>query len=381
MRIGIDASLAARRGSGTGRYAALLVEHLLAVDRENDYVLYFRRNDEQDNPLFRLTGPNVTRRITDAPLTLMRIHLNMPVHLARDRVEMYHSLGFFLPWLWRGRTVVSIHDIHPVIQRELWGWPGTRAADMVLRAHIPLALRQARRILALSEYVKSTLCDRYHLDPETIVVAPPGPDPLFLAPPTPREFESAARLLGAGRFLLYVGALAPHKNVAGLVRAFAKLAQRPGSEPVRLVLAGLPVGRYLELTLTPLIKELGLSDRVILTGYIDDEMLRAIYHRAAALVLPSFGEGFGLPVLEAMACGAPVVTARSTALPEVAGDAALYVDPHRVDDIAAAMRRLLEDEPLRQHLIARGEKRAASFTWERTAMQALRAYREAAASR
>ena len=109
-------------------------------------------------------------------------------------------------------------------------------------------------------------------------------------------------------------------------------------------------------------------------------MLRALYHRAAALVLPSFGEGFGLPVLEAMACGAPVVTSRGTALPETAGDAALYVDPRRPDDIAAAMGRLLDDETLRQDLIARGGKRAATFTWDRTAAQVLRAYREAAAA-
>ena len=147
MKIGIDASLAARRGSGTGRYAALLVERLLALDPENDYVLYFRSSDREDNPLFPIRGPRITTRITDAPLTLMRIHMNLPVRLARDGVELYHSLGFFLPWLWRGRMVVSIHDIHPVIQRELWGWPGTRAADLVLRAHIPIALRQARRIL------------------------------------------------------------------------------------------------------------------------------------------------------------------------------------------------------------------------------------------
>src|SRR5262249_54468628 len=158
------------------------------------------------------------------------------------------------------------------------------------------------------EYVKRTLCERYQIAPGTIVVAPPGLDPLFLLPPPPGEIEAAARLLGAGRFLLYVGALAPHKNVAGLIRAFARLPPRMGADPIRLVLVGQPVGRYLELTIEPLIRELGLGDRVVLTGYISDEMLRALYHRAAALVLASFGEGFGLPVLEAMACGAPVVT-------------------------------------------------------------------------
>jgi glycosyltransferase involved in cell wall biosynthesis len=377
VRIGLDASLAARRASGTGRYAALLVERLLALDRDHDYVLYFRANDRGENPLFSLRGPRIVAKITDAPLTLLRLHVNLPVRLARDGVDLYHSLGFFLPWLWPGRTVVSIHDIHPVIQREHWGGPGARAAHLMLRAHIPLALRQARRVLALSEYVKQTLCERYHLAPERIVVAHPGTDPFFLAAPGPEGLLAAERRVGAGRFLLYVGALAPHKNVAGLLRAFARLRARPEAEDVRLVLIGEPVGRYRDLTLAPLVHKLGLGKWVVLTGYVDDELLRALYHQAAALVLPSFGEGFGLPVLEAMACGTPVLTSRVSALPEAAGDAALYVDPRDPDDIAAGMGRLLGDAALRHDLATRGRARAWAFTWERTVSQVLRAYREA----
>ena len=377
MRIALDASLAARRGTGTGRYAALLVERLVALDRDDDYVLYFRRTDGADNPLRALEGPRVTKRTTDAPLTLLRLHVNLPIRLASDGVDLYHSLGFFLPWLWRGRTVVTIHDIHPVIQREHWGWPGQRADNLVLRAHIPLALRQARRILTPSEYVKRTVCEHYRVAPDRIVVTPHGTDPFFLEAPTAEELEASERRVAAGRFLLYVGALAPHKNVAGLLRAFARLRARPEAEDVRLVAVGESTGRYRERALAPLIQELGLGGAVALTGYVGDEILRALYHRAAALVLPSFGEGFGLPVLEAMACGTPVVTSRVSALPEVAADAALYVDPRDPDDIASAMGRLLGDEALRQDLAAKGRARAATFSWERTVAQVLRAYREA----
>ncbi len=378
MRIGIDASLAALRGTGTGRYAALLVERLLALDGDDEFVLYFRANDQTDNPLFRLRGPRVTATVTDAPLTLMRIHANLPWRLARDRVDLYHSLGFFLPWLWRGRTVVSIHDIHPVIQSQYWGGQGTRAAHLMLRSHIPLAIRQARRIVTPSDYVKRTLREEYGVPPEKIVVAPNGTDPFFLEPPAPDALAAASARMGADRFLLYVGALAPHKNVAGLVRAFARLPLG-GAERLRLALVGASVGRYQDEVLVPLIRELGLGDRVVLTGYVDDERLRALYHCATALVLPSFGEGFGLPVLEAMACGTAVVTSRVTALPEAAGDAALYVDPTKPDDIAAAMACLLEDETRRQDLIKRGRARALTFTWDRSAAQVLRAYREATA--
>jgi glycosyltransferase involved in cell wall biosynthesis len=374
VRIGIDASLAARRGTGTGRYAALLVERLVALDRDNDYVLYFRKTDGADNSLCAIEGPRVAKRTTDAPLTLLRLHVNLPIRLASDGVDLYHSLGFFLPWLWRGRTVVMIHDIHPVIQREHWGWAGPRGSHLALRAHIPLAVRQARRILTPSEYVKETVCERYRLPPEKVVVTPHGADPFFLAAPAPGELEASELRVSAGRFLLYVGALAPHKNVAGLLRAFARLRTRPEVAGVRLVAV---TGPERAPDLAPLIQELGLGGAVTLAGYVNDKILRALYHRAQALVLPSFGEGFGLPVLEAMACGTPVVTSRVSALPEVAADAALYVDPREPDDIAAAMGRVLSDEALRRDLAAKGRARAATFSWDRTVAQVLRAYREA----
>jgi glycosyltransferase involved in cell wall biosynthesis len=271
--------------------------------------------------------------------------------------------------------VVTIHDIHPVIQREHWGWAGSRGANLALRTHIPLALRQARRILTPSEYVKQTVCERYRVAPEKVVVTPHGTDPFFLAPPAPGEIEASERRVSAGRFLLYVGAPAPHKNLTGLLRAFARLRTRPEAEGVRLVAVNGPAGRFRDLA--PLIRELGLGDAVTLTGYVDDAVLRALYHRAVALVLPSFGEGFGLPVLEAMACGTPVVTSRVSALPEVAADAALYIDPREPDDIAAAMARLLADEALRRELACRGRARATAFSWDRTVAQVLRAYREA----
>src|SRR5262249_21361344 len=128
MRIGIDASLAARRGSGTGRYASLFVRHLLAADRDDEFVLYFRDNDRPETPVFSLGGPRGAAVVPDAPLTLLRLHANLAVRLARDGVDLYHSLGFFLPWLWRGPSVVSIHDINPVIDPAHWGWSGARAA-------------------------------------------------------------------------------------------------------------------------------------------------------------------------------------------------------------------------------------------------------------
>jgi alpha-1,3-rhamnosyl/mannosyltransferase len=376
MRIGIDASLGSMLGTGTGRYATRLVQHLLALDRENEYVLYFRERDRGRNPLFPPREPRIRWRVTDAPLTLLRLHLNLPLWLRRDRVDVYHSLGFFLPLLWRGPSLVTIHDIHPVLFGQYWRNLSTRTSYLALRAHIPLALRQASCILTPSRYVKQSIRDRFRVPARRIAVTPHGVDQFFLEPPTAGELAAAEARFGAAPFFLYVGVLAPHKNLTGLVRAFARLSSRAGADGIRLIIVGKPSGRYRRAELVPLIRSLGLTGRVILAGFVDDALLRALYRRALALVLPSFAEGFGLPLLEAMASGTPILTSLSTAMPEVAGNAALYVDPEDPGEIAAGLERLSGEPALRRRLAAIGATRALSFSWEQTAREVLSLYRE-----
>ena len=264
MRVGIDASLASRHGTGTGRYAALLVQHLVARDRDSDYVLYFRRRDRGANPLLSLASPRVQRRVTDAPLTLLRLHLNLSLRLRRDAVDVYHSLGFFVPWLWRGKSVVTIHDIHPVLLPHHWWRPGARTSYLALRLHIPISLRQARWIIAPSQYVKDTIRQRFRIAPEKILVAPHGADPFFLAAPSPAEVEAVERRWGARPFFLYVGELAPHKNPQGAIQALARLRERCPAQDARLIAGGPAAGRYEERELVPLIHRLGLSRDVVL---------------------------------------------------------------------------------------------------------------------
>ncbi len=365
------------RGTGTGRYTAQLLSRLVELDRHNEYVLYFRRRDVPDNPLVHLRAPHVRFRVTDAPLTLARLHLNLPVCLMRDRVELYHSLGFFLPWLWSGKAIVTIHDIHPVLFPQYWNQPGTRISYFALRAHIPLSLKRAARIVTPSEYTRQTICLRFGIAPARIVVTPDAADPFFFAAPAGEEIDAMERRFGSGEFFLYVGALSPLKNLTGLVQAFARLRQRIAARPIRLVLVGKSAGGYWELSLRPLIQRLNLTDAIMLESYVDESMLRALYRSAIALILPSFAEGFGLPVVEAMACGTAVVVSRTAALPEVAGEAGLYVDPHDPEDLAQAMERILTEPELRQRLVSSGRSRASSFSWERTARQTLQVYEQA----
>jgi glycosyltransferase involved in cell wall biosynthesis len=377
MRIGIDASLVSMRGTGTARYAAQLLAQLLELDRRNEYVLYFRRRDVEGNPFLHTRAPHVQLRVTDAPLTLARLHLNLSLRLRRDRVDLYHSLGFFLPALWFGKALVTIHDIHPVLLPRYWNRPGTRVSYLALRAHIPLSLARAARVLVPSEYTRSTLRERFGTAASKIVVLPGAADPFFFETPAREEIEAMKRRFGDGEFFLYVGALAPLKNLTALAEAFARLRPRTPARRTRLVLVGQPAGRYWERSLRPLIERLDLADAVVVEPYVDDSMLRSLYRSATAFILPSIAEGFGLPVLEAMACGTAVVVSRIPALCEVAGDAALHVDPHDPEELALTMERLLVEPALRAALIERGLARAASFSWERTARRTLAVYDEA----
>ena len=232
------------RGTGTGRYAAHLLSRLIELDRHNEYVLYFRQRDVGENPLLHVSAPHVRVRVTDTPSTLARLHFNLPVWLRRDRVELYHSLGFFLPGFWFGKAIVTIHDIHPVLFPKYWNKPGTRISHFALRAHIPLALKRAARILTLSEYTRSTICQRFGIPASRIVVTPAAADPFFFASPPAEEIETMRRRFGSGEFFLYVGSLSPLKNVMGLVEAFARLRQHTTGRPIRLVLVGKPAGAY-----------------------------------------------------------------------------------------------------------------------------------------
>ena len=377
MRIGIDASLASMLGTGTGRYATRLVSRLIELDQDNEYVLYVRRRDVGTNPLLDVRAPHVRVRMTDAPSTLARLHVNLPWWLARDGIELYHSLGFFLPGLWFGRAIVMIQDIHPVLFPRQWNRPGTRISYLALRAHIPFALRRAARIVVPSEYTRRTITDRFGISPARIAVTPLAADPFFFAPPTPEEREAMARRFGSGPFFLYVGALAPLKNLQQLVEAFARVRRRTAGAATRLLLIGQPAGGHWDDALAPLIRRLDLGGAIVRASYVEEPTLRALYGRAVGVILPSLAEGFGLPVLEAMACGTPVVISRTAALCEVAADAALRVDLGDPDALALAMERLVVEPELRSTLISRGRTRAASFSWERTARQTLAAYEQA----
>lgn len=283
----------------------------------------------------------------------------------RARVDLLHSLGNIAPLAGAPRRVVTMHDLIYLSHPETT--TGLLARGLALLA--PAVARRATRILADSEATAGELQRLLGTRREKVDVVPLGPGLRPVAAPQPAEQLRAELGLGELPLVLSVSARRPHKNLLRLIEAIGRL---PGAA---LVLPGYSSGFEDELRAAA--RRAGAADRVHLCGWIDDAQLEGLYAAATCLAFPSLAEGFGLPVLEAMDRGVPVACSAASALPEVAGDAALLFDPLSVDAMAAAIGHLLEDPALRARLIERGRRQAARFTWERTAQGTAESYRRA----
>jgi glycosyltransferase involved in cell wall biosynthesis len=288
-------------------------------------------------------------------------------------VDVVHSTTFCAPRfrLRRKRLVVTIYDLSFITHPELH-LPANVAHCL---AGTLLALEHADAIIAISEHTRRDLLERLAAPAERITVTPLAHDAGFVRVTDPRRLAAARKRYGLPEhFILFLGALEPRKNLPRLLEAYAALPSGLRGD-VELVVAGM--SGWLNDSIHGRVAELGLEKSVHFAGYVHADDLSAVYSLATVLAYPSLYEGFGLPVLEAMACGTPVLTSNVSSLPEVAGDAATLVDPADVSSIAAGLRGLLESPSLRAELATRGRARAASFSWDRCARQTLEVYRRA----
>lgn len=302
------------------------------------------------------------------PIRGMRGHLweqsVLPARVGRDLLWSPCNTGPLAV----ARQVVTIHDCAFYDQPEGF----SRKFAAWYQFLVPKLARRIRRIITISQFSRERLLDYCQVAPEKIVVIPQGVDQRFQ--PLSREViaETRAQLQLPERYILFVGNLAPRKNLLRLLEAWSIVSPRFSDVSLVLVGAANQVFRDAGLRQPP--------PSVITAGYVADEYLPAVYGGAECFAFPSLYEGFGLPVLEAMACGIPVLSSNVTSLPEVAGDAALLVDPYDVEALAAGLDQLLADEVLRQDLSRRGLERAAQFTWERTATATWQVLEETAAA-
>lgn len=383
-RIGIDAVWAGGTPTGTGMYTLELVRALIQQDTYNTYYLYFKDPDSHANALWEIDAPNVVKRVVAISSNNLRTQV-LARALYRDRIDIFHSTGFFLPYAWLGRKVVTIHDVNAFRFARNWWRPGTRLSWLTLVLQIPLSAWASRRILTDSRYAAQDIQRFLRVPSRKIDVVYLGVRSSLQVDVAPVVIRNVLQRYGLSDFFLFVGVMSPQKNLERLIQAFARtLTHRRATQPnttLRLVLAGKDDGPYTEQVLRPLARSLGCEEHVVFTGYISNEDVSALYASACGVAQVSEGEGFGLPIIEAMTFGTPVVVADTSATAEVAGDAALLVDPWQVDAIADALIQLCENAQVRLSLGQRGRARARLFRWDSAAQQTLQVYTRALGKR
>lgn len=371
--IGIDYTPAYEQGGGIGRYVRELTAALVALDApDNRYKLFIAGAKPNTLP------PQLSLNATWAPTSLTplwlarlwhRARLPLPVEYFTGKVDIYHATDFVLPpTLPRVPTLLTVHDLSFVRVPET----ASPALKSYLDQVVPRSVRRATHVLADSQATKDDLVALYGVDSSKVTVLLSGVDSRFrkadsvlLSLTTRTKYQ-----ISEAPYIFSVGTVQPRKNYGRLIQALAML--RGQGYDLQLVIAG---GKgWLEDPIYEMIRTTGMENSVRFIGFADEADLPALYRGAVCLAFPSLYEGFGLPILEAMGCGTPVITANVSSLPEVAGDAALMVDPYDLDALTNAIRKIIDDEQLRQQLIQKGYERIKQFTWEASARHLLQIY-------
>ena len=388
MRIGIDARtiLNPEKGEaiGVGHYTYQLIRHLLKIDQENEYVLFFDwRVREKD--IKKFTQKNV--KIKFYPFSDYKKYLPGAYNeilgmatLAGENLDVAHTTSAMsrIPLSYRGKVVVTVHDLAPYKVPDVF--PQLKRTKA--KATSSLMISHADRIIAVSDSTKNDIVDIFETSPEKIVVIRSGFDRRMSDDPnTPREKVLERYDIDKDKkYVLFLGTIEPIKNITRLFEAFKKFKDDCMSEKGecdhKLVMAGK--NGWLAQEYRQIAKDLGIGKDVVFTGYIIGDELVPLFKNADFFVMPSLYEGFGTTVLEAFATGTPAIVSNVSSIPELAGDAALFVNPMKTEEITEAMKKLAADENLKNDLRARGKKQVEQFDWEKCARETLEVYKSVA---
>lgn len=359
MLIGFDASrISVANRTGTENYSYQLLKHILELESTHAYRLYLRGN--LDDPI--LKHSRVDQKVIGLPRLWTQLGLATEVMLRRPDLLFIpaHTLPVIRPR--NMPTVVTIHDLGAEYLPQYHQFP----SKLYLNKSTEYAISQASHLIAVSEFTRQDIINKYQVDPDRVTAIPLGVDLEANRRASSTEIEKVRQKHHLNQnYVLFVGTIQPRKNLTRLIEAYAKILPTDYD----LVLAGGKGWLSDEIYNSPARR--GISERVKFLGYIDELDKPALYSGATATALVSLFEGFGLPAIESMACGTPVLASNASSIPEVVGKAAVLVDPNDVDSIAAGLSRLLYDQSLRQDLSVKGLKQAAKFSWQHTASQTL----------
>lgn len=382
MRIGIDATqigISTEDRGGVYHYVLYLIQALRDIDRENEYVLsftFFRRkhfaNYQEVRRRLGNGGDNFKVVLSRCP-NLLLFPLRLPIDFFTGSLDVFHGPAHFVAPVFSGKAVVTIHDFDFLRIPHCLDSQWVKFKDKYTR----LSVQRAAMIIAVSHFMKDEIVAELGVQKDKVRVVYHGVSPKFIPIRDERILNRLREKYQIkDRYILFVGGFNPNKNLLRLLEGYRELSGYT-THDYCLVITGTK--KSIMSTFNVIMQkvyDLGLQKRIIFTGYVSDEELPALYSGADFFIFPSIYEGFGMPVVEAMACGTPVITSNVCSLPEVAGDAALLVDPYSSSSIAEGMHKLLLDNHLRKDLVSRGFERAKLFTWEKTARETLKVYKE-----
>lgn len=368
MRFSVDAHAIGRHLTGNEVYVRNLLQGFAALDRTSDFIAYLSPNTNGDS----CDVPARFRRREVSANSFVRLGVDLSRRVREDRPDLLH-VQYTAPVGCPVPVVVSVHDVSFLEHPEYFKW----ARALQLRITVKRTVQRAVRVLTPSEFSRTAILNAYNIEPERVEVVPIAVSSMFR--PLPRETASAyvrRKYNVVGPYMLTVGDLLPRKNQLGLIRAFEALMTECPQLPHQLLIVGKDT--WFSDRIATAARTSRFANRIHFTGWVNDDDLLQLYGGSDLLVFPSFYEGFGLPILEGMACGRAVACSNSSAMPEVADSCALLFDPNSLRQMVSALRDLLVDTALRTRMERLGQQRASSFTWERTARRTLEIYYQVA---
>lgn len=370
MRIGIDARMYGPRVSGIGNYVKNLIQHLISIDSKNEYVLFFLKDGYEE---FFHNQQNVKKVLVDAHWYTTKEQTRLWRIMEKEKTDVMHFTNFNVPIFFTRKFVVTIHDM------TQWTHPGHLARrsffrKLAFRSVFGSGVKRAERIITVSNHSKEQIAKKYAGLEKKIDVVYLGLDDIFQ---NSKNYGIIDVLKSKYRitkpYLFYIGVFREHKNIPGLLRAFAILREKHGLD-MQLFLGGDL--RYKDPGIDAELKRENMRDSVIMPGFIPQEELPALYHGAAITVIPSFNEGFGLNALESLECGTAVAASNTTSVPEILGNACMYFNPENTEEMVQVLRRMIQDEALRSHLVHSGQGRVKRYRWSRCAQETLNIYND-----